>query len=117
MRFSDEVHSGNGPQGKIHIIRKLGERYCQDFIQEADKPSSKNMKRQHAWAAVGHNFKSDIIFYNVASNTNGKMSQQVYINQILEPVVKSWLDAKHDFVLEEDGNSGHGMGKKKIVQT
>lgn len=31
--------------------------------------------------------KSDITFYEVPGNTNGKMSLQVYIDQILEPVV------------------------------
>ncbi len=36
------------------------------------------------------------------------MSQQVYIDQNLNPVVKLWLDAGQDFVLEEDGDLGHG---------
>ncbi len=34
VRFSDEVHFGYGPQGKLRIIRKPGERYCSDCIQE-----------------------------------------------------------------------------------
>lgn len=42
VRFSDEVHFGYGPQGKISIIRKTGERYCQDCIQEADQPAEKD---------------------------------------------------------------------------
>jgi hypothetical protein len=45
------------------------------------------------------------------------MSQKAYIDQILEPVVKPWLDAGEHFVLEEDGDSGHGLGKNNIVQT
>lgn len=45
------------------------------------------------------------------------MKQEVYINQILEPVVKPWLEADHDFVLEEDNDSGHGPGKSNIVRT
>ena len=36
------------------------------------------------------------------------MTQDAYINQILEPVVLPWIQAGHDFVLEEDGDSGHG---------
>jgi len=28
VRFSDECHFGWGPQGKLWIIRKLGQRYC-----------------------------------------------------------------------------------------
>ena len=45
------------------------------------------------------------------------MSQRVYIDQILGPVVKPWIEAHHDFVLEEDGDSGHGPGKSNIVRT
>ena len=49
-------------------------------------------------------------------NTNGKVSQRVYIDQILGPIVKPWIDAHHDFVLEQ-GDSGHGPGKSNIVRT
>ena len=111
VRFSDEVHFGWGPQHQLRIIRKPKERYCVDCIQHSDAPKSKDEKRFHCLAAVGYNFKSDITFYNVPGNTNGKMSLQVYINQILEPVVKPWLLEKQDFVLEEDGDSGHGKAK------
>ena len=65
---------------------------------------------------MGYNFKSDIYFYDVPGNTNRNMSQQVYINQILELVVKPWLDAGEDFALEEDGDSGHGPGKANPVR-
>ena len=41
----------------------------------------------------------------------------MYIDKILEPVVKPWLQAHHDFVLEEDGDSGHGPGKSNIVRS
>lgn len=89
VRFSDEVHFGWGPQGKLLIIRISGERYCQDFIQEEHMPDKKNKKRHHCWAVGGHNFKSVIHFYNVPGNINEKMSQRVYIDQILNPIVKS----------------------------
>lgn len=45
------------------------------------------------------------------------MSQKVYKEQILEPVVKSWLDAGQSFVLEEDGDSEHGSSKSNFVRT
>ena len=41
------------------------------------------------------------------------MTHQVYIDSILDPVVKQWLDRGDDFVLEEDGDSGHGTGKTR----
>lgn len=57
---------------------------------------------------MGWNFKSELIFYEVPTNTNGKMSQAVYVNKILEPVVKTWIERGDSFILEEDGESGHG---------
>jgi hypothetical protein len=35
------------------------------------------------------------------------MSQRVYIDQILEPYVKQWLEEGQSFILEEDNDSGH----------
>ena len=64
--------------------------------------------------AVGWNFKSDLVFYDIPGNTNGKMSRDVYRDKILEPVVKDWL-VKSRFILEEDGNSGHGWSKTSNV--
>jgi hypothetical protein len=118
IRFSDEVHWVIGPQGSIYIIRRPGERYCSDCIQQRDERSDeeKARRRVHAWAAVGYNFKSELTFYDVPSNNNGKMTQRVYNDQILKPVVKPWLERGDDFALEEDGDSGHGPGKSNIVQ-
>lgn len=113
VRFSDEVHFGYGPEGQLHIIRQPGTRYRSDCIQHKDSPAEKDRKRKHAWAAVGFNFKSDIYFYDVPGNSNGKMTHQLYINSILEPAVKPWLERNDDFVLEEDGDSGHGTGKTR----
>ena len=36
------------------------------------------------------------------------MSQSVYIDQILRPYVKEWIDNGDSFILEEDRDSGHG---------
>ncbi|KAF1937255.1 hypothetical protein EJ02DRAFT_477424 [Clathrospora elynae] len=120
VQFSDKVHWAVGPQGSLYIIQKPGERYCNDCIQQQEKKDNyekKELKKVHAWVAVGYNFKSSLTFYEISSNTNGKMTQKGYINQILEPVVKPWLNEGQDFVLEEDGDSGHGPGKSNIVCT
>ena len=113
VRFSDEIHFGRGPQRKLCIIRQPEQRTCDDCIQKQRPPKEKDkkQKRYHCWAAVGWNFKSELIFYEVPGNSNGKMSQRVYIDSILEPVVKSWLKRGDDFIMEEDGDSGHGSGK------
>lgn len=86
VRFSDEVHFSLGPQGKLRIIRRPGERYCSDCIQIEDQPKEKDRYRIHAWAAVGYNYKSGIYFYTTKAS-NGKMTQQDYISQILEPAI------------------------------
>lgn len=103
VRFIDEVRFGWGAQHQLRIIRKPGERYCIDCVQPKEEPKPKDEKRFHCWAAAGYNFKSDLTFYEVPGNTNRKMSLQVYINQILEPVVKSWIVQGHDCALGEDG--------------
>ena len=36
------------------------------------------------------------------------MTQKDYIQQILEPIVLPWIERGDQFVLEEDGDSGHG---------
>lgn len=118
IRFSDECHYGYGPQGKLRIIRKPSQRYCQVCIQEGDpkqeKVKSADKKRLHTWAAAGYDFKSDLVYYN-ARNSNGSITHRCYRDDILEPVVKPWiLDVKrgriNPFILEEDGDSGHGGG-------
>ena len=44
------------------------------------------------------------------------MTQDAYITQIFEPVVLPWIQAGHSFVLEEDGDSGHGPGRHNSVR-
>ena len=125
VRFSDESHFGWGQQGKMRIIRKPGERYCQKCIQPADpkgNPYQKDEKRLHAWAAIGWNFRSDLVWYEMSTNTNGKLSHQAYIDQILEPAVKPWLEAVklgriEPFVLEEDNDSSYGSSSKRNIVT
>ena len=123
VRFSDEMHTGFGPQGRVYVTRKPGTRTCASCIQHvAPEPKrERDQKRKHVWAAIGYNFKSDLVFYEVPGNTNGKLTLQVYRDKILEPVVKPWiLESRANgtvFTLEEDGDSGHGTGKNNICRT
>ena len=91
VRFSDEVHFAFGPQGRLYILRRPGERNCPDCIQEREQPTNKKRKKDpenepeldlsyklHAWASVGYNFKSELIFYN-AGNSNEKINKYIYI--------------------------------------
>ncbi|KAI5787122.1 hypothetical protein EDC01DRAFT_729216 [Geopyxis carbonaria] len=120
VRFSDEIHFGYS-QGwdTPYVLCKPGCQTCPDCIGQDVPPDDKYAKKVHAWAAVGYNFKSKMIFYD-SGNANGKMTHKCYVEQILEPVVKPWLqDPTVDrFVLEEDGDSsGHGGGRDAWTTT
>jgi hypothetical protein len=115
VRFSDEVLFEWDLQDKLFVIRQFDERYCQDCIPHADEFDAKDVKRHHCRTTVNHDFKSDIYFFNVSNNVSEKMSQRVYINQILKLIMKSW--SNHDFVLEEDNDSDHDSSKSNIVRT
>jgi hypothetical protein len=45
------------------------------------------------------------------------MSQEKYRTEILDKVVKTWIDEGRDFILEEDGDSGHGPSRHNPVRT
>lgn len=113
------VTTASNPKTRYVSYASLVKDNC---IQECDPKGEENkkgeQKRQHTWASAGWDFKSDLIYYNVPGNSNGKMSHLVYRDVILEPVVKPWLqDVRRGlidpFVLEEDGDSGHGGGSKR----
>jgi hypothetical protein len=84
VRFSDETHFGLGSMRKLMIIRKQDKQYCQNCIQEQCQSNrhqeSSEAQKAHTWAAIGHNFKSDLIFYDVPGNSNGKMMADFYVN-------------------------------------
>ncbi|KAK4119375.1 hypothetical protein N657DRAFT_626809 [Parathielavia appendiculata] len=111
IKFSDACHFGWGPQGRVHVIRRAWERHCPDCM-----PAEKDQKRLHCWAAVGYDFKSQLVWYDIPGNSNGKMTMQVYRDHILEPVVGGWLREGQSFVLEEDNDSSHGTSKSNIVR-
>lgn len=76
IRFSDEWHAMCGQSRQVHVIRRPGERYCPACIQEEQIPARKDDSRftAHFWGAIGYNFKSELIQYDVPSNDNGKMT-------------------------------------------
>ena len=57
VRFSDEVHYSYGPQGKIRIIRKPGQRYCQDCLQETNESTEKDLKKKACLGCCGPQFQ------------------------------------------------------------
>ena len=73
VRFSDKVHFGYDSQGRVWVTRKLGERFCPNYIQHKDLPKSKNTNRVYAWGAIGYDYKSKLYQYNT-DTSNGKIT-------------------------------------------
>lgn len=107
IRFSDECHYNYGTQGRAFVIRRPGERLRSCCINRGESEDTRHLKRAHTWAAIGYDFKSQIHFYDVG-NRNGKMTQAYYKKVILGQIVREWINKDHQFILEEDGDSGHG---------
>ncbi|KAI8623883.1 hypothetical protein F5Y19DRAFT_345446 [Xylariaceae sp. FL1651] len=104
IRYSCELHFKFGWGGKLQMIRKSGQRYCPDCIQDRTRPKDSGDRSicLHAWACIGYGFKSPLVFYD------GSVTLQTYLDQILKPYVGQWLQEGQDFILEEDGASGYG---------
>ena len=119
VRSSDEHHEGFGPLRRQQIIRKPGTamRIRTDNVQHRHEIKDSDKKRIHVWAAVGYNFRSPLFIYVIPSNSNGKMTQAVYLDILERPnSVKDWLERGDQFVLQEDRDSAHGTGANNKVR-
>ena len=111
VRFSDEVHLGFGPQGRIYVTRKPGEVYCADCVQHSQEVSRKDENKVHAWSWCSFGEKGRLRFYNTGTNSNGAITINTYL-EILREEVAYWPS---NAVLEQDGAKGHGIGKNSQV--
>lgn len=111
VRFSDETHCGYGSPGRMYMTRRPCEVNCPDCVQTVHQPKKKDEKRVHYWGCVGYGYKSELYPYDT-NNNNGKMTQKVYI-ELLTKECKDWPE---EWVLEEDGDSGHGTSKSNPVK-
>ncbi|KID72908.1 uncharacterized protein G6M90_00g004620 [Metarhizium brunneum] len=133
VRFGCELHFGFGLDGAMRVMPRPGEKYCpgcdetrRSVDDEAGGPGrwTRDVKRVHAWACVGYNFKSDLVFYDAATspNSSGVMAMADYRDKVLEKHVKPWLrpsvGGPQSFILEEDAESfAHGaLSKANPVQ-
>jgi hypothetical protein len=105
--WTDEIHFGLGKQRKKNLKRKRGDRYNVNCIQEVgqidhDEPLEKVI---HGFAAVGYEYKR--FFFYTTNNSNGKMSQHLYTNEIL-PTIETDLTSKHLTLFEDQDSSYYG---------
>ncbi|KHO01552.1 HMG box protein [Metarhizium album ARSEF 1941] len=136
VRFGCELHFGFGLDGAMRVVPRPGEKHCPGCEggggggggdDGADGPRvrwTRDVKRVHAWACVGHDFKSDLVFYHdsTSPNSSGAMTMAAYHDKVLERHVKPWLQpamgGPQSFILEEDTESfAHGaLSKVNMVR-
>jgi hypothetical protein len=118
VRFTGELHFGFGLDGRMRVLPRAGEKVCPTCEEKGSVVVlSRDVKRVHAWAALGHGFKSELVFYDEATgaNSSGTLHMSTYRDRILEKTVKLWLveGGGAGFVLEEDLDSfAHGGASK-----
>ena len=116
MYFSDKVHFGQGACRTCNIIcrpEEVNNEVCIQYDREPVNPE-RPQKRFHCWVMIGWNYKSLLVFYDIPGNTNGKMTMAKYV-QILDEYVKPLLIEGCDFILEEDGDSGHEVANNNNI--
>ena len=116
VRFSDEVHFEQETHCIQNIIQKPEEVNDLSCIQYDHEPADPEQSQKcfHCWAMIEWNYKGSLMFYEVSGNTNNKMTMSVYIN-ILEQHVLPLLERGDIFILEEDGDSGHGRANNNNI--
>ncbi|KPM39516.1 hypothetical protein AK830_g7046 [Neonectria ditissima] len=117
VRFSGELHFGFGLDGKMRLMPRPGERFCAACAALPDVAWPRDVKRVHVWAAVGHGFKSELVFYDDSTSPNGTgvMTMPEYRDRVLDKAVRPWLAAAGTlgFVMEEDAEAfAHGSASK-----
>lgn len=119
VAFTDKVHVGWGPTGKPLVTRRPGERLCRDCFRLEGEPEDIDDRRVHGWATYSCNWKTE--FFPYSTYHNGNMTVQAYMNEILEPHVKPWVEAvaagtMRPFVLEEERDSAFGLGVNSPIR-
>lgn len=132
IRFTDEIYYKLGAaenrhfsyrkksalkRKKLNYIRllppkskgKKRSKYLDDDDPARDDESSKSI---HFQAAIGYDFKTPLYEYSITSNTNGKMTSDVYI-QLLTDIVVKQIKAGDDFILEEDRDGSYSTANTR----
>jgi DDE superfamily endonuclease len=111
--FCDEFHFGIGTQITKRIKRKRGRKYRDNPMNvHRKKVTSKDTKAKareegsipmiHVFVVIGYNYRK-MIPYKIPSNKNGKMTEKVYIDQILAEI----LPDLQGITLFQDKDSAH----------
>ncbi|TQW00879.1 HMG box protein [Cordyceps javanica] len=112
VRFSAELHFAFGMDGRVRLLPRPGEKYacptCQTAAEQQEKQQQqqqqqlssplvlsgwdRDIRRVHAWAAVGHGYRSELVFYDEQTGPKslGIMAPAAYRSVILEQHVQGW---------------------------
>ncbi|KAK3192279.1 hypothetical protein K4F52_001492 [Lecanicillium sp. MT-2017a] len=118
VRFSGELHFGFGLHGMVRLLPRPGEGTCAECKVPHESGTIRDVRRVHVWAAAGHDFKNELVFYDddVSGNGQGILSMNDYKDKVLDKSVRGWLGraAHHgDFILEEDADVyAHGSASR-----
>ncbi|KAJ4153707.1 hypothetical protein LMH87_010181 [Akanthomyces muscarius] len=135
VRFSGELHFGFGLDGRMRLLPRPGEKYacpsCQMQTEEQQQkehsPSDwdRDIRRVHAWAAVGQGYRSELVFYDeqTGAKSLGLMTPAAYRDVVLEQHVQSWpvgettadeAEAEEVLVAWEEDYDPHAAGGNAI---
>jgi len=123
VRFAEEAHFMFGGEGTNKILHRDGSKECPDCLEAnaatEDAEAIRGKKqgpRLHAWAAVGHDFKSELVWYKHVGALSQAVTQNAYIDDILTKNVKKWIRRGDKFVLEEDVARKHLLNQAVVKQ-
>lgn len=121
VRFSGELHFGFGLDGKMRLLPRPGEKFCEGCETQPDAGWPRDVKRIHCWGALGYGYKSELVFYeeSTSPNCSGVMAMTDYRDKVLDKTVRAWLTTgAQSFILEEDTDAfAHGsLSKVNPVQ-
>ncbi|KAJ3475623.1 hypothetical protein NLG97_g9394 [Lecanicillium saksenae] len=105
VRFSGVLHFGFGLNGKVRLLPRPGEKYsCPACQMELDQQPQHilsgwdhDVRRVHAWAAIGYGFRSELVFYDeqTGGKSMGIVTPAIYQDVILDQHVQSWPVGEH----------------------
>lgn len=123
VRFAEEAHFMFGGEGADKMLLREGLQECPDCLEAnaatVDAEAMRGKKqgpRLHAWAAVGHDFKSELVWYKHVGALSQAVTQNAYIDDILTKNVKKWIRRGDKFVLEEDVARKHVLNQAVVKQ-
>ncbi|KAJ1334034.1 transposase [Microdochium nivale] len=132
VRWADEAHFTFGGEGGDKMTRREGEQECPDCLvkqaaataaasgdSEGGSSNTRGKKqpaRLHCWAAVGHDFKSDLVWYTSVGSISQAITQNAYMDDVLTKTVKRWIRKGDKFVLEEDIARKHVLNQSVVKQ-